>query len=323
MEQYESSYSEFINPETTFPAAIHSWEIFLANDGKSANTIKAFTADIQLLASWLPPDRKIGAITSLDLTNFLDWMKHKRKVSCSEKTYSRRITSIKSFFRWLKNFGIIAVDPAESVVQITVYAPVPDILTIEELPRVLETANAFRFQKKPDVRPMALVQLLLATGIKKSETLAIAPNHIDLDDPEDPILHVRYNVGSQRFKERKLPLPIDWVPVYNDLLTQEKPTDRIFPYSARMLEYLLADVGKAAGLEDQAQNPKHLSFNMCRWTSAVHDLYINVPEEFIRNKMGVSKVQWRDIYRKLVRLKDVYAGKTSVEELRSEKSSEE
>lgn len=151
---------------------------------------------------------------------------------------------------------------------------------------------------------MALVQLLLATAIKKSETLTIAPNHIDLEDPDQPLLYIRYDKGAQRFKERKINLPLDWVPVYYELLDQEKPTDRIFPYSARRLEYLLRDIGAAAGLT------KNLSFNMCRWTSAVHDLYINVDEESIRIKMGVSKVQWREISQKLHELKPIYSGIT-------------
>lgn len=304
--EHEGSYNEFITGETTFPAAIHAWEIYLANEGRTANTIKAFISDVQLLSSSLPPDRMIGSITTRDLNNFLHWMEHERsrKVPCSPKTYSRRVTSIKSFFRWLKNFGIIPTDPAESVLQVTVYAPLPEILTAEEYPLVLEAANSFRRKEKSDARPMALVQLLLATAIKKSETLTIAPNHIDLEDPDQPLLYIRYDKGTQRFKERKINLPLDWVPVYYELLDQEKLTDRIFPYSARRLEYLLRDIGAAAGLT------KNLSFNMCRWTNAVHDLYINVDEESIRIKMGVSKVQWREISQKLHELKPIYSGIT-------------
>lgn len=315
--EHESAISEFISSETTFPAAIHAWEIYLANEGRTVNTIKAFISDVQLLSSKLRPDRTVGSITTADLNDFLYWMEHKRDVPCSPKTYSRRVTSFKSFFRWLKTFGIIDIDPAESVLQVTVYAPLPEILTVDEFPLVLEAANGFRLQEKSDARPMALVQLLLATAIKKNETLAIAPNHIDADDPDHPVLYVRYNRGEQRFKERKIDLPIDWIPVYNELLDQEKPTDRIFPYSARRLEYLLRDIGEAAGLK------KSLSFNMCRWTSAVHDLYINIDEESIRNKLGVSKVQWREISQKLHKLKPIYAGAAPAPKDDAEESGEE
>ena len=132
--EHESAISEFISSETTFPAAIHAWEIYLANEGRTVNTIKAFISDVQLLSSKLRPDRTVGSITTADLNDFLYWMEHKRDVPCSPKTYSRRVTSFKSFFRWLKTFGIIDIDPAESVLQVTVYAPLPEILTVDEFP---------------------------------------------------------------------------------------------------------------------------------------------------------------------------------------------
>ncbi|HNY94911.1 MAG TPA: phage integrase N-terminal SAM-like domain-containing protein, partial [Flexilinea sp.] len=173
---------EFINSETTFPAAIHAWEIHLINEGRTTNTVKAFLSDVQLLASYIPPDRTVGSVTTRDLNNFLSWMENERKVPCSPKTYSRRVTSIKSFYKWLKTFGVISDDPAEKVIQKSVLSPLPEILTATEYQVVLDAANEFRFGKKPDARPMALVQLLLATGIKKNETLGISPNHIDLED---------------------------------------------------------------------------------------------------------------------------------------------
>ena len=62
---------------------------------------------------------------------------------------------------------------------------------------------------------------------------------------------------------------------------------------------------------------------MCRWTSAVHDLYINIDEESIRGKLGVSKVQWREISQKLHKLKPIYAGAAPAPKDDAEESGEE
>ncbi len=301
MNRSEVSMRDFINADTTFPAAIHAWEISLVKDGRTVNTIKAFLSDIQLLASYLPPDRTVGSVTTRDINAFLNWMENERRVPCSPKTYSRRVTSIKSFYKWLMTYGVIQEDPTEKVIQKSVISPLPEILTTDEYQAVLDTANQFRFGKKPDARPMALVQLLLATAIKKSETLAISPNHVDLEDPDRPMLYIRYDSPSNRYKERQIELPLDWVPVYLEHLEQYPTTRRVFDFSARRLEYILEDIGKAAGLK------KHLSFNMCRWTSVVHDYYINTDPEAIRVKLGVSKIQWREVAMKLKQLKDIYA----------------
>ncbi len=291
---------QFINAETTFPAVIRVWVGYLTDQKKSIYTIKAFKGDIQLFSSYFSPDKTVGSVTSKDILNFLDWMNNEREVPCSPKTNSRRITSIKSFFKWLKTFGVIETDPAEGIEQKPVSSPLPEILTREECETVLAVADAYRTQKRPDARMKLLVELLLATGIKKSETLGISKYHIERDDPEKPRLYIRY--ANNPAKERTIALPVSWLEVFDEYLEQYNPADKVFPWSPRRLEYLLEDIGREAGLS------KHLSFAMCRWTCFVKDYDAGVPMETIRAKMGVSQVQWRDIYNKLKVLKAVYNG---------------
>ena len=292
----DSSPAIHITSQTPLSPAIRSWEIYLLDQGKSPYTVKAFQGDLQLLANFLPPDRAVGAITTRDLTNFLNWLQNGRGVPCSPKSLARRITSIKAFFRWLQQSGRILVDPAEKVVQQSVISPLPTVLTAEEQQKALEAANAYRRKKKPDARPYTLLSLLLSTGIKKGECLSVNINHIDLQAPGGPILFVRYASPSNRYKERKINLPEDWVESYQEYLTQYQPKDVIFPWSPRRLEYLLEDIGEEAGLE------KHLSFDMCRWTCALRDWQAGLEHEQIRQKLGISKIQWREVSMKLRQL---------------------
>jgi integrase/recombinase XerD len=109
--------SAHITSKSYLIPTIKAWRIFLDDQGNSPHTVKAFTADLRLLGSYLPPDHPLGSITTAELNNFLDWMQTRRGVPCSPKTLSRRITSIKAFFRWLHQNGVIVIDPAEKVVQ--------------------------------------------------------------------------------------------------------------------------------------------------------------------------------------------------------------
>lgn len=281
---------------TPLMPAIKSWEYFLIDKGKSPYTIKAFLGDLQLLANFLPPDRTVGAVTTKDLNNFLNWLQNGRGVPCSPKSLARRITSIKSFFRWLQETGRILTDPSEKVVQQSVISPLPVVLNKNDEQKALEVAKAMRTAKKPDARPYTLLSLLLTSGIKKGECLAIHINHIDIDTPGGPILFVRYANPTNRYKERKILLTEDWVASYLEYLAQYEPRDVIFPWSARRLEYLLSDISDAANLKN------HLSFDMCRWTSALRDYQANIEPETIRQKMGISKIQWREIHMKLRQL---------------------
>ncbi|MCL4269202.1 MAG: site-specific integrase [Anaerolineales bacterium] len=292
----KNSAPAHISAKSLLPAAINGWEMFLLDQGRSQNTVKAFLSDVRLLNSFIAPDQSVGNITTDDLNRFFDWMEKGRGIPCSPKTLSRRITSVKSFFRWLHQYGVLTIDPAEKVMQRSAISPLPQVLSQDEFEAVLLAADRHRREKKPDARPYALVYLLLTTGIKKSECLGIHINHIDLNGKNGPYLFVRYASPANRYKERKIELDDDWVTAYEEYISQYKPVDQVFPWSPRRLEYLLEDIGEEAGLS------KHLSFDMCRWTCALRDYQAGIEPDKIRQKLGVSKIQWRELFIKLKQL---------------------
>lgn len=288
--------SDKVRPDSSLSAAVNAWGEHLEETGRSIHTVKAFTADLRLLGKFVGSGQDIDAIGTHDIKNFLEWMTSTRGVPCSPKTYSRRVTSIKAFFRWLTEIGVLPEDPATSIPQQSVLSPLPEILTPEEVEAVLTSANALRAGRKGDARSYTLLSLLLHTGIKKNECLTIHLNHIDLVSPDGPMLFVRYGEVSKRYRERRIPLDPDWVPAYRQYISKYSPRERLFPYSPRRLEYLLEEIGEQAGLE------KHLSFNMCRWTSALIDYRSGMDKNKIRQKLGISKIQWREVGNKLDRL---------------------
>ncbi len=290
------SPSAHLTAQSTLPPAIQGWKIYLADQGNSVHTVKAFVHDLELLAAFLSPTRTLGSITTADLNHFLNWLQKGRGVPCSPKTLSRRITSIKAFFRWLHRYAVLPSNPAEKVVQYSVISPLPVVLTPSEVDCVLEICQKHRQAKKPDARYFALFYLLISTGIKKTECLALSLNHLELDRSSDPFLFVRYTNPQYRYKERKIPLPLDWVEGFEEYRQQYEIKDRVFPWSQRRLEYLLEDLSQEAGLE------KHISFDMCRWTCALLDVQSGMDKNTIRQKLGLSKVQWREIGMKLEQL---------------------
>lgn len=301
----EKKLTSHLTQNSSLTSAINSWEMFLADQGRSPNTIKAFLSDVRLLTTFLPEGVAVGKITTKDLNRYFEWMEKERKVKvpCSPKTLARRITSVKSMFRWLHQYGVLVVDPAEKVAQRSAISPLPIVLTPKEYDDVLLAADRHRRAAKPDARSYALVYLLLSTGIKKSETLGLLLEHIELDSPNGPQIFIKYPTPANRYKERKLALPEDWVPAYEEYLAQyqrsspaDNPEEKLFPWSPRRLEYLLEDIGEEAGLK------KHLSFDMCRWTCALNDYLAGEEPDKIRQKLGVSKIQWRELFIKLKQL---------------------
>ena len=286
--------------EASLQAALGTFERHMRDEGFSINTVKAFASDIRLLGRYLGIGTPVGEIGTKNLTDFLHWLTDERGVPCSPKSYARRVTALKVFFGWLHETGVLPQDPSTAVIQQSVSSPLPDAPTATDVERALAVAESRRAgggDHKPDARPYLLLSLLLQTGIKKGEAMAIVPNHIDDTDPDQPVLYVRYANPRLRYKERKLPLERAWLPVLDEYLQQYRPTDTLFTCTPRNLEYVLRDVAEEAELPSGT-----LSFENLRWASALRDWRADVEQDDIRQKLGLSKIAWRETKGKLRRL---------------------
>jgi integrase/recombinase XerD len=293
MNRKDETISAHITESTLLQPAIQAWKYFLRDQGRSHHTLKAFEADMMLLEEFMPTDKQIGQISTKDLEDYLTWLEDDRGIPCSPKTLSRRITSLKSFFRWLTKNAVISVDPAEKLIQKSVTSPLPTILTPKELKVSLEAAESICTSASADPRPYVLLLLVLETALKKGECLNLKTNHLELGNPEEAYIFVRYPNQRYRFKERKISVSPQWVDAYNEYAEKYQIKDQVFPWSQRRLEYLLEDVTNAAKMD------KHISFDMLRWTSALNDLSNGVEQDKIRQKLGISKIQWREVKSKL------------------------
>jgi integrase/recombinase XerD len=288
-------------------AALGLFQQHMQDEGFALNTIKAFASDIRLLGKYLGIGQPIGEIGTKNLNDFLSWLRYERGVPCSDKSYARRVTTLKVFFGWLHGRGVLADNPASAVIQLTAKSPLPTLPGESQLQSALEVTQSLRAggeKTKPDARPYLLLSLLLQTGVKKSEAMSIVPNHIDADNLDEPVLFVRYANPRLRNKERKLYLEPEWLDVLDEYMSQYEVTDTIFTCTARNLEYILADVAEAAGLEKGL-----LSFENLRWAAALRDWNNEVEPDEIRQKLGLSKITWRETKSKLERL--AKAGETA------------
>lgn len=290
-----------LSGDASIQAALGVFERHMRDEGFALNTVKAFASDVRLLGKYLGIGQPVGEIGTKNLNDFLNWLVHERGVPCSQKSYARRVTTLKVFFGWLHKSGVLPDDPSAAVIQISVKSPLPTLPSEDDLEKALAVTQALREGREnsdPDARPHLLLTLLLQTGIKKSEAMAVVPNHIDRSDPDKPILFVRYANPRLRYKERKLYLEPAWLDVFDEYLAQYQPPDTLFTCTARNLEYILHDVAEMAGLQDKGL----LSFENLRWVSALRDWHADVERDEIRQKLGLSKITWRETKSKLEKL---------------------
>ncbi len=279
-----------LHARASLVAAITAYHDQMKRLNWSHYTIQAFGGDLNLFRKHVGDNIAIATITSETIQKFLDWLRYERGVPCKPKSYQRRLTTLKVFFAWLKQTEMIKDDPAAPIAHIPVTSPLPEILYDDQIAKLLDHARALLRADAPrsDARPLLIVTLLLSTGIKKSEAMAIRLSDLDTANPQNAALFVRYDDAKKRHKERKLKLSPEFATTLPHYLARYPPREHLFECTARNLEYILADMAKATGLGNT------VSFESLRWTCAVQDYKNGMSEDHIRQKLGLSTITWEE-----------------------------
>jgi len=281
---------------SSLTAALTAFHEYMRRQGFSENTIKAFGGDLNMFCRHLGVNKPVGEVTTQDLKNFMDYLRYHRGVPCSTKSYQRRLTSLKVFFTFLYEQNILTQDLGAPIMHQPAITPLPEILTNQEVERLLETTRDLLVAPRPDARPHLLISLILTTGIKKSEAMSIRLSDIDLAHRDQPFVFIRYDDPRRWHKERKLRLPAEFPETYAQYMEQYQPAERVFECTPRNLEYVLTDTARLADLEGK------VTFETLRWTSAVRDAASGMREETLRQKMGLSTITWQEAGDKIKRL---------------------
>jgi integrase/recombinase XerD len=282
-----------LTSDSSLKSAVGAFNAHMVREGFTEYTQKAFRSDLRLLMRYLDGTMSVDAIGTKQLQDFLTWLLNDRGVPCSPKSYARRVTTLKRFFAWLTEIGVIAGDPAAPIPHKPVSTPLPDFLYKDQVKALLSTTKKLMDDPDhPDARPHLLVNLLLETGIKKGECARVELDHIDRSDPAGPALYIRYANPRMRKKERKLALSSELVSIMDRYLAQYQPKTTLFECTDRNLEYVLNDAATRAGIDN-------ISFEMMRWTAAVQDYRAGMDEDDLRQKLGLSPITWVDTLHKL------------------------
>jgi site-specific recombinase XerD len=229
--------------------AISGFHEHMIRKGFTENTISAFLNDLRILTRYLGDNHALSQIGTSQLNDFMTYLRYERGVPCKPKSYARRMTTLKVFFGWLAEEGILPSDPAAPLIHQRASTPLPQFLHEGQVEKLLQATVELMHAEKPDARPHLLVTLILQTGIKKGECVAIRLNDIDTSEPKAPVLYIRYSNLKMKHKERKLGLSADLVPILRQYLAEYQPKERLFECTARNLEYVLDNAARLAGLE--------------------------------------------------------------------------
>jgi site-specific recombinase XerD len=147
-----------------------------AEKNLSAFTLRNYASDLRHLTAWLTAQRvEPLQVTRLDFRAYLAAMVDGR---VAQGSIVRRVSTARSFYRWLRLTGLISDDPLANVRGPKQAKRLPRALTQDDIEALIAAADG---DKPSDLRDRALLELLYAAGLRISEAAGLDFGDIDFD----------------------------------------------------------------------------------------------------------------------------------------------
>ena len=130
----------------------------------SSNTSDAYMTDLQKLLHFLDGENiDIPDVTPDDLQRFAAGL---HDIGIHPRSQARILSGIKSFFHFLVIADYLEADPSELLEGPKIGFKIPEVLTIEEIDRIISTVD---MEKKEGQRNRAILETLYSCGLRVSE----------------------------------------------------------------------------------------------------------------------------------------------------------
>lgn len=270
----------------------------------SKYTLINYQKDIETFYIFLK-EKNITNIKKIDyktLRNYLEYLYEKKYTSSS---INRHISSLKSYFKYLKRENIIENNPALLL---------STVKKEKKLPKIINTNDIETILLLPDIstplglRDSAILEMFYSTGIRVSELVKIKISDVELSENRIKIEgkgnKERYVLYGNILKEKML----KYVKDGRKKLLKEKQSKYLFlnkngdKLTERGIRVIIDNILKKAGEKN------HISPHMIRHTFATHMLNEGADLKIVQELLGHENLSTTQIYTHVSneRLKNVF-----------------
>ena len=145
--------------------------------GLSASTVHAYSSDLRRYTTWLAAQGIHDAqhIASSDVESFIASLHDE-----STRSIARRLASMHEFHRFLVSRGLVSADVSQGIKPPKADSHLPDVLSVDEVQRLLESTSFDGDTNEISLRDRALLEFLYATGARASEACSLNLEDLDL-----------------------------------------------------------------------------------------------------------------------------------------------
>jgi integrase/recombinase XerC len=270
----------------------------------SQHTVGSYRADLLDFRKFLirlnssqPP---IGEIDHLAIRSYLADLQERQ---LSRSTVLRKLSTLRSFFRYLSRRGYLDTDPTSALATPKVRRKLPEFLELSEVEALLSAPDT---KTVVGLRDQAILELLYSTGMRVGELSAL--NLPDMDR-QNALVKVR---GKGK-KERILPVGRPAMIALDNYLARRyelisRPSQAIFLSQrgnrpdAKSIRRRIEKYARDAGIK------KNITPHTLRHTFATHMLNAGADLRSVQELLGHASLSTTQIYTHVTadRLKQVY-----------------
>ena len=283
---------------------IREFIAFMHNTRRTSyNTEVSYQRDLKKVSAFLK-ERGIEEFAKADEQDLQDYMRYMERENFASSTISRSIASLRALYHFLQREGRIRKDPSESLRAPKVEKKTPEILSVQEVTRLLEQPDK---NTPKGLRDSAMLELLYATGMRVSELI-----HLELDDVNLRLSYVTCHEGT---RERVIPIGKVSRDVLELYLRESRP---VFVKSSDEKMLLTNCSGTAMSRQgfwkvlksyaDEAGVSHDITPHTLRHSFAVHMLQNGADVRSVQEMLGHSDISTTQVYlnMNMVRMRDVY-----------------
>lgn len=271
---------------------IRDFVIYLHDVKKtSENTELSYKRDLQKLQSFLEEQgiEDPHRITETSLNSYILFLE---KNQFAPATVSRHIAAVKAFFHFMVKRGMVSEDVSENLKAPRIEKKMPEILTMEEVVRLLEQPGR---NTPKEIRDRAMLELLYATGIRVSELISLQITDLNL--------RLGYIICRDSSKERAIPFGnqakealLLYLKEARDILIKGTQTEALFvncsgkPMSRQGFWKLIKYYAAKAGIETD------ITPHTLRHSFAAHLVENGADLHSVQEMMGHSDISSTQVY---------------------------
>ncbi len=163
---------------------------------RSLHTVASYKFDLQLFVSFALGQDENMTWQMVDSDLIRSWMEEMMDDGCRATSINRRLSSLRSFFRFALMRGVVEKDPAHLVRGPKKGKPLPQYLHTHEMDRLLDGLEWE--DTLSDLRARTIILTFYSTGLRLSELIGLDDGSIDFSLGQMKVL-------GKRNKERIVP----------------------------------------------------------------------------------------------------------------------